>query len=88
MRAQIWAWAQGLRPRPVAALVHLEPGNEWRVPDGVVAPDLVNHLLHVDVVAEIQTVDPRVDGHQADERVGLALHVDGHTLARERLPPE
>ena len=66
---------------------YLEPRNERRIPGSVVAPDFVNDLLHGDVVAEVERVDPRVDGHQTDERVRLALHVHRHALAGKRLSP-
>jgi hypothetical protein len=39
-------------------------------------------------VAEVERVHPSVDGHQADERVRLALHVHGHALAGKRLSSE
>ena len=67
---------------------YFEPRNERWISGSVVAPDFVDDLLHVDVVAEVERVHPSVDGHQADERVRLALHVHGHALAGKRLSSE
>ena len=64
-----------------------EPGEEGRVPGRVVAPDLVDDGVHGDVVAGLERLHPLVDAQKADERIGLAPHIDRHILTWESSRP-